>query len=410
MQLELLAHYSYHWFWGMVYRAVPDEESNLAIQVKALDENPLLLGQCQEEHDRINSYFFVTRFFYRLFNIDGCNERYYQLMAFMSYKHDSNESPRYSLAEPALPFNFWSRFLNLFPSMPMEKMRTHPSLRQRQAWSYDEFFTLRDDPIFSRIPPVYQQTENAAQVRENKPVKTLAELAEEVKAHRAILNAKLSQLSQAFEALHDNSVNVTSSMLPLLQLLQGYVEGGDAFSLHQSISSQDIKALYKRAALKSHPDKGGSQSAFIAVSNASSQLHEQLNANMPNSSKKMELDWSIRRLTREEAALAVRESGLVALADSEARAQADREAAARDREAATLRDEAAALRDEAAALREAQLLQLIMALQSQLPAQPRPEPVAPMHFPPLFGGHQTPHDVGTGSEQEEELTDVPTLR
>jgi len=394
----------------MVYRAVPDEESNLAIQVKALDENPLLLGQCQEEHDRINSYFFVTRFFYRLFNIDGCNERYYQLMAFMSYKHDSNESPRYSLAEPALPFNFWSRFLNLFPSMPMEKMRTHPSLRQRQAWSYDEFFTLRDDPIFSRIPPVYQQTENAAQVRENKPVKTLAELAEEVKAHRAILNAKLSQLSQAFEALHDNSVNVTSSMLPLLQLLQGYVEGGDAFSLHQSISSQDIKALYKRAALKSHPDKGGSQSAFIAVSNASSQLHEQLNANMPNSSKKMELDWSIRRLTREEAALAVRESGLVALADSEARAQADREAAARDREAATLRDEAAALRDEAAALREAQLLQLIMALQSQLPAQPRPEPVAPMHFPPLFGGHQTPHDVGTGSEQEEELTDVPTLR
>jgi len=78
MQLELLAHYSYHWFWGMVYRAVPDEESNLAIQVKALDENPLLLAQCQEEHDRINSYFFVTRFFYRLFNIDGCNERYYQ--------------------------------------------------------------------------------------------------------------------------------------------------------------------------------------------------------------------------------------------------------------------------------------------------------------------------------------------
>jgi len=99
----------------------------------------------------------------------------------------------------------------------------------------------------------------------------------------------------------------------------------------------------------------------------------------------------------------------VALADSEARAQADREAAARDREAATLRDEAAALRHEAAALREAQLLQLIMALQSQLPAQPRPEPEAPRHFPPLFGG-QTPHDVGTGSEQEEELTDVPTLR
>jgi len=73
--------------------------------------------------------------------------------------------------------------------------------------------------------------------------------------------------------------------------------------------------------------------------------------------------------------------------------------------------EAAALRDEAAALREAQLLQLIMGLQSQLPAPPRPEPEAPIHFPPLslFRG-ETPRDVGIGAEQEEELTNGPTFR
>ena len=406
MQLELLAHYSYHWFWGMVYRAVPDEKSNLAIQVKALDENPLLLAQCQEEHDRINGYFFVTRFFYRLFNIDGCNERYYQLMAFTSYQDDFNELPRYSLAEPALLFNFWSKFLNLFTSMPMEKMWAHLVGAERQARSSDELFAIDDEPVI-RIPPVYQQREHTAQVPENKPVKTFAELAEEVKAHRAILNAKLSQLSQAFEALHDNdSVTVTPSMLPLLQLLQDYVEGDDAFSLHQAISTQDIKALYKRAALKSHPDKGGSQSAFIAVSNASAQLHEQLSANMPSSSKITEMDWSIRRLTSEEAELAELESGLAALADADARAQAEREAAAREREAAAREREAAARDRGEAALRETQLLQLLTALQSQLPALPRPEPEAPIHFPPLFKG-ETPHDVGAGAEQEEELTDVP---
>ena len=130
------------------------------------------------------------------------------------------------------------------------------------------------------------------------------------------------------------------------------------------------------------------------------------------------------RLRQEQPSLLVGPNEFrAALAESDARAQADREAVARDREAAARDREAAALRDEAAArdrevaardreaaaLREAQLLQLIMALQSQLSAPPRPEPEAPIHFPPLFVG-QTPHDIGAGAEQEEELTDVPTFR
>jgi len=215
-----ISHVDYHWFWGLRYNTLV-QTPNMMSRLDELMQNNDLLQSLQAQQARVDEYYFMTRLFYRWFNVDNYTLNAYSLVFLEAYEAHQVQEKKAMRSDATAGMPEGQRK----PSWSQWAQNTILSFGERHG-----LLSSKEDTNDSESSDEFQET--------------WVEVAE--------------ALSPQFK--------VTSAMQPYLMVLGLNVNHGD------SLTEADVKRAYRKALLCAHPDKGGSVRLFHNLQAAKHQL------------------------------------------------------------------------------------------------------------------------------------------
>ncbi|MDP3561527.1 MAG: hypothetical protein Q8R83_05040 [Legionellaceae bacterium] len=229
-----LAHFDYHWLWGLRYHQVPPP-INLSSHFDEWGKMPERVAWVQAKQKKIDGYYF--KFFYWLFNIENYATDFHKLKAYLMFKQ---EAPmRNSQAETTSNSENGGDERNASCADVLSQLYA--------GISYPFLFAGQSMTAFvasfcqTRQQPSEQSTDLIVLSSVHEHVRQLH-----------------SEALRSVQYIHDKVI-INWQMQNCLLLLDIAVEEGDRLAWH------NIKKAYRVKLLSSHSDKGGSDSDFIIL-------------------------------------------------------------------------------------------------------------------------------------------------
>jgi hypothetical protein len=207
-----LTHYEYHWFWGLLFHE-EKHSPNLAERTESWQTNVEKVRAVQEKQKKIDHYFLLFKWIYWLFNINNYAADFYQLAAFVVCSEAAKDDKIMKSVSDVVssPFRAINRGLHA-------------------VW----------DKIIAAIPQ--SKSTNSG--------------------------PKVSVPGMAGVESDDCEFEICERMQDHLKAL------GLSVSNQTKLLWRDIKKAYRDKALVAHPDKGGSNQAFLDIKSAFDALHQ----------------------------------------------------------------------------------------------------------------------------------------
>lgn len=253
-----LSRFSHHWFWGICIDKRQDD--NLHLAALGLQQNPELRKAMDEKIQRINQRHWFISSLYWLTNYNQYRLNYYQLQGYWSLQ-------LYNKVQKMFEENMFQKtgpveageIVAFAVAGALAVKYLAPTVLSSLSWFSNKIMHHISKKNIKAVPDTPEQKTPAPGI----PLPGV-DVTPQQNTTRPIVPQP------------NNNFIIDENMLKNLRIL------GINSQVKESISFDTLKAAYKAARLRTHPDKtgGANSEAFVEVNNAYNQLIEQIHTNL----------------------------------------------------------------------------------------------------------------------------------